>query len=134
MFYYCQTSVLLLYNGGIFSGYQSLLALYLSGNPSLRTGTRPPSCLYIDKRLSMPLKLSFWYILLNTKNEQVQKVQVTFEELYKLPPPTPLQVVTYLISAFEEKVTYFTVLIVWEPKHKGHVLSNKTVSMTCGTG
>ena len=37
-----------LYNEGIFSGYQSLLALYLSGTPSLETGTRPPSCLQLS--------------------------------------------------------------------------------------
>ena len=42
VFYYCQTSVLFLYNWGIFSGDQSLLALYLSGTPSLKTGTSPP--------------------------------------------------------------------------------------------
>ena len=42
-FYCCQTSVIFLYNWGIFSGYQSLLTLYLSGTPSLRTGTRPPT-------------------------------------------------------------------------------------------
>ena len=30
-----------IYNGGIFSGYQSLLALHLSGTPCLTTGTSP---------------------------------------------------------------------------------------------
>ena len=40
-----------LYNGGIFSGYQTLLALHLSGTPSLKTGTRPPSCLHLDNHL-----------------------------------------------------------------------------------
>ena len=49
--YYRQTSVLFLYNGGIFRGYQSLLALYLSGTPSLKTSTRPPSCLHLNNRL-----------------------------------------------------------------------------------
>ena len=29
-------------NGGILSGYSSLLALHLSGTPSLKTGTSPP--------------------------------------------------------------------------------------------
>ena len=33
VFYYCQTSVLFLYNRGIFSGYQSLLAYTLVGPP-----------------------------------------------------------------------------------------------------
>ena len=33
--------------------YQSLLALYLSGTPSLKTGTSPPSCLYLDNPLYM---------------------------------------------------------------------------------
>ena len=46
------------YNGGIFSGYQSLLVLYLSGTPSLRTGTSPPSCLYLDNHLYMTFNLS----------------------------------------------------------------------------
>ena len=41
VFYYCQTSVLFLYNGGIFSGYQSLLALYLSGTPLWRPVLTP---------------------------------------------------------------------------------------------
>ena len=40
-----------LYNGGIFSGHQSLLALYLSGTPSLKTSTRPPSCIYLNTHL-----------------------------------------------------------------------------------
>ena len=40
-----------LYNGEIFSGYQSLLALNFSGTPSLKIGTRPPSCLHLDNRL-----------------------------------------------------------------------------------
>ena len=39
--------------GGIFSGYQSLLALYLSGTPNLMTGTSPPSCLHLDNSLFM---------------------------------------------------------------------------------
>ena len=52
-----------------FSGYQSLLALYLSGTPSQETGTRPPSCLYLDNHLCMytfyckydlPLSSDFW--------------------------------------------------------------------------
>ena len=51
MFYYCQTSVLYLYNGMIFSRYLSLLALYLSWTPSLKTGTSPPSCLHLHNRL-----------------------------------------------------------------------------------
>ena len=53
MFYNCQTSVLFLYNEGIFSEYQSLLALYLSRTPSQETGTSPPSCLYLDNHLYM---------------------------------------------------------------------------------
>ena len=53
MFYYCQTSVLFLISGGILSGYLSLPALHLSGTSSQRTGTRPPSCLYLDNRLFM---------------------------------------------------------------------------------
>ena len=48
VFYYCQTSVLFLYNGGIFNGYPSLLAFHLSGTPSLMTGTRPASCLHLN--------------------------------------------------------------------------------------
>ena len=51
VFYYCQTSGLFLYNTGIFSWYHSLQALYLSGTPSLTTGTRPPSCLHLNNRL-----------------------------------------------------------------------------------
>ena len=38
-------------NGGIHSGYLCLLALYLSGTPSLMTGTSPPSCLLLNNRL-----------------------------------------------------------------------------------
>ena len=40
-----------MYNGGIFSGLQSLLALYIGGTPSQMTGTRPPSCLQLDNCL-----------------------------------------------------------------------------------
>ena len=32
---------------------QSSRALYFSGIPSLRAGTQPPSCLYLDNRLYM---------------------------------------------------------------------------------
>ena len=39
---------------GYYSGLPDLLALYLSGTPSLTTGTRPPSCLHLDNRLYMP--------------------------------------------------------------------------------
>ena len=38
---------------GILSEYLSLLALHLSGTASLRTGTRPPSCFYLNNRLYM---------------------------------------------------------------------------------
>ena len=38
-------------SGGILSGYLSLLALHLSGTPSLRTGSRPPSCFHLNNRL-----------------------------------------------------------------------------------
>ena len=41
VFNYCQTSILFFTNGGILSGYSSLLALHLSGTPSLKTGTSP---------------------------------------------------------------------------------------------
>ena len=51
VFYYCHTSIHFLYNGGYYSGYQSLQALYLSGTPSQKAGSRPPSCLYLDNRL-----------------------------------------------------------------------------------
>ena len=62
VFYYCQASVLFLYNGG---GYQSLLALYLSGTPSQRTGTRPPRCLYLGNRLYiMPGKSQIYKLVL----------------------------------------------------------------------
>ena len=51
---------LFLYNGGIFSGQPNLLALYLSGTPSLKTATRPPSCIHLDNRLyMMPGYLTF---------------------------------------------------------------------------
>ena len=42
-------------NGGIFSGYQSLLTIYLSGTPSQETGTRTPSCLYLSNGLYFPM-------------------------------------------------------------------------------
>ena len=38
-------------NGLILSGYLSLLALQISGTPSLMTGTSPPSCLLLDNHL-----------------------------------------------------------------------------------
>ena len=44
-------------NGGILSGYQNLLALHLSGTPSLKTGTSPPSCELLDNSLSITLLL-----------------------------------------------------------------------------
>ena len=56
---YCQKTVLFLYNGGIFSGYRSLPALYLSGTPSLKTGTSPPSCLQYCSSQNKPLSLIF---------------------------------------------------------------------------
>ena len=52
-FTYCQTSVLSFTNGGILSGYRSLLALHLSETPSLKTGTSPPSCQLLDNQLYM---------------------------------------------------------------------------------
>ena len=48
---YCQTSVLFFTNGGILSGYLSLLALHLIGTPSLKIGTSPPSCQLLDNHL-----------------------------------------------------------------------------------
>ena len=51
VFNYCQTSVLSFTNRGILSGYQSLLALNLSGTPSLKIFTSPPSCQLLDNRL-----------------------------------------------------------------------------------
>ena len=38
-------------NRGILSAYLSLLALHLSGNPSMKTVTSPPSCQFLDNRL-----------------------------------------------------------------------------------
>ena len=38
-------------SGGILSEYLSLLALHLSGTPSLRTGSRPPSCFHLNNHL-----------------------------------------------------------------------------------
>ena len=46
----CQTSVLSLYKGATLVIYE-LQTLYLSGLPSLETGTLPPSCIYLDKCL-----------------------------------------------------------------------------------
>ena len=54
-------------NGGILSGYLSLLALHLSGFPNLRTGNGPPSCQLLDNRLFTTFSHTFslqWYILL----------------------------------------------------------------------
>ena len=45
-----------LYNGGIFSEYPNLPAFHLSGTPSLKTGTRPPSCLHLDNHLYIQFK------------------------------------------------------------------------------
>ena len=50
---YYLTSVLFFIAGGIPSGNLSLPALHLSGTSSLQTGTRPPSCFYLDNRLLM---------------------------------------------------------------------------------
>ena len=59
VFHYCQTSVLFFFYGGFLSGYWSLLALHLSGTPSLRTGTRPPSCLQLPKRPHISSEIKF---------------------------------------------------------------------------
>ena len=59
VFNYCQTSVLSFTNGGILSGYQKLLALHLSGTPSLKTGDSPPSCQLLDNQLSMTFDVQF---------------------------------------------------------------------------
>ena len=48
---YYQTSVLFFIYGGILSRYSSLLALHLSGTPSLKTGTRSPRYLHLHNRL-----------------------------------------------------------------------------------
>ena len=53
VFNYCQTSVSFFNQRRILSVYQSLLALHLSGTPSLKTGTRPPSCQLLDNCLNM---------------------------------------------------------------------------------
>ena len=50
-FNYNQTFVLSLTKGGILSGYQSFLALHLSGTPSLKTGTSPPNFQLLDNSL-----------------------------------------------------------------------------------
>ena len=54
VFYYCQRSALFLYNGGIFSGYPSLLASHLSRPPvrrpvldPLAANTLTTLCIYI---------------------------------------------------------------------------------------
>ena len=51
VFNYCQASALFFTNGGIPSGYSSLLALHLGGTPSLKTGTSPSSCLLVNNCL-----------------------------------------------------------------------------------
>ena len=83
VFNYCQTSVLYFTNGGILSGYQSLLASHLSGTPSLKTGTRPPNCLLLDNCLYIWfhfLKISpkyYGYFLLV---QSVSKVIIDFSQ------------------------------------------------------
>ena len=49
-----------------FSGHQSLLALYLSGTPSLKTGTSPPSCIHLDNHL---------YILLLCRKTEIYRTK-----------------------------------------------------------
>ena len=53
VFNHSQTNVLFFTNGGILGGYSSKLDLHLSGTPSQKTGTSPPSCLLLDNRLYM---------------------------------------------------------------------------------
>ena len=49
--HYSQTSVLFFITGGILIGY--LCLLHLSRTPSVRTGSRPPSCFHLNNRLYM---------------------------------------------------------------------------------
>ena len=60
-----QTSVLFLYNRGIFSGKSSLLALYLSWTPSQKTATSPPNCLYLNNHLYIDEKYGTLNIFLD---------------------------------------------------------------------
>ena len=48
---YPSTSVLSFINGGILSDYQTFSSLIPWGDPSHRTGSSPPSCLYLKNRL-----------------------------------------------------------------------------------
>ena len=80
VFNYCQTSVLFFISGGILSGYLSLLALHLCGTPSLRTGSRPPSCFHFNNRPCM-YKIESHFTMLWYFYDQINRMICHFKDI-----------------------------------------------------
>ena len=107
--YYSQTSVFFWYNGGIFRGIQSLLALYLGGTPSQMNGTRllvayTLTTVFISRPANKAMHLFNPFLNLVESLDQPQLEFLISN--YQSPLPTKVRAGAW-VNIYFDKLTFF---------------------------